>query len=65
LEAFVRRLVDRALTNDREASSLVAAYVAGKPGRAADPKTPDTTAEEALDRAAIAALNSLVPQAKE
>lgn len=65
LEAFVRSLVDRALTNDRESSSLVAAYVAGKPGRAADPKQEDRTAEEALERAGIDLLNSLVPQAKE
>jgi hypothetical protein len=63
LEAFIRGLVSRAIRfGDKQVSDLLAAYIAGKPGRAADPKVEDKTVEEALDRAGVAALNLFVPQ---
>lgn len=66
LEAFLRGLVGRAIQfGDKQVSDLLLAYIAGKPGKAADPKSEDKTLEEALNRADVAALNNLLPQAKE
>lgn len=59
LEVLVRGLVDKALDGNQFAMETVLDRFEGKPVRANQVQTADTALEEQLDKASVAALNSL------
>jgi hypothetical protein len=63
-EVLARKLLERALEGNQAAQELVVDRVEGKAGRAAPAGASDVQLEEQIDRAAVAALNSLVPDEK-
>lgn len=65
LEILARGLVQDALNGDKNTRELVIDRIEGKAVRAAQVQPPDTTLEDQLDRASVAALNELAEQKDE
>lgn len=65
LEVLVRKLVERALGENQFAMETVLDRFEGKPVRANQVPVADTALEEQIDRASVAALNSLAEPPKE
>lgn len=64
-EVLAKRILADALRGDRNMRDLVVAYTEGKPGTKQEQKVADTSIEDQIDRAAVAHLNSFLPQAEE
>lgn len=56
-EVLARKLIQRALSGDKDAQVIVIERVEGKAGKAADPKIGDDLLESTIDEAGVAALN--------